>query len=474
MKWIIGSFVGATALLAVGIVYGASFVDTFTGPSPAPVAFNGANWDVSLHSEWGVGIESDIMPDPSQAQHTATCGPPGTLGENTHTVQAINDLVFNCADHMMTHVPTGNYAVMYLTPNQMVDFSTSGSVKFDVSTLATSTRDWIDVWVQAWDTQEQAVLDDEIPTSQGHPRNAIHIESGGGCGGFRAGEGEFHVETFDSNRIRTFCAPSIERWIDVLTPSPIVRSTVEIVITQTHVKVWMPALNKVLVDSDIPALTFTQGIVSFGHHNYSADKSEDPSIPGSCDTCGRANTWHWDNVTIDPSIPFGITKTDKRHALWEYTPEQRTFTFAPAPANSFLRFEAFGTVYTSSNGATPVLANRTSANRSPEQSSSFFTPIPAGTTSVRFDIEPAYGFVGAVRNPIIFSTDVVTSTPTPTVTPTATASPTPTITPTVTATPTATPTATATPTPPTYRCQVKGTDGRYRTVWTKVGGGSCP
>ena len=471
MKYVIAGLAGVVSLTMFALVMAASFTETFNGTPPAPVAFNGANWDVSLHSEWGVGVESDVMPDPSQAQHTLSCGSPGTLGENTHTVQAINDLVFNCADHLMTHVPTGNYAVIYLTPNQMVDFSTSGSIKFDVSTLATSTRDWIDVWVQAWDTQEQAVLDEEIPTSQGHPRNAIHIESGGSCGGFRAGEGEFHVETFDSNRTRTFCAPSIGRWIDVLSPSPIVRSTIEIVLTQTHVKVWMPAFNKVLVDSDIPALNFTQGVVSLGHHNYSADKSADPSIPGSCDTCGRANTWHWDNVTIDPSVPFNIVKTDKRHALWEYTPEQRTFTFAPVPANSFLRFEAFGTVRTSSNGAAPVLATRTSANRSPEQSSSFFTPIPAGTTSVRFDIDPAFGFIGAVRNPIIFSKSDVVSTPTPSPTPTSTPSPSPTasVTPTVTATPTVTPT----PTPPTYRCQVRQ-GNKWVTVWNKVGGGACP
>jgi hypothetical protein len=48
----------------------------------------------------------------------------------------------------MTAIAADGYGVIYLTPNQLVDFSVGeATVAFDVSTLRLSHRDWIDLWI---------------------------------------------------------------------------------------------------------------------------------------------------------------------------------------------------------------------------------------------------------------------------------------------------------------------------------------
>jgi hypothetical protein len=343
----------------------------------------------------------------------------------------------------------------------MVDLSGGpATIRFDISTLDGGYRDWVDVWVQDWATQEQRILDDEVPTSAGNPRNALHIENGDNSNPFHEA-GQFHVETYNASRVRTATLNAAgPNWNTVLTPSAQTRSTVEIVLTRTHVKVWMPQYNLVWVDANIPQLPFTQGIVQFGHHNYGSGKE------GTVQ-----NTWHWDNFTIDPAIPFTLLNTDHRSAFDNSSLAQRTFTLPqPAPANSLVRFSAVAnSVGVAFNGGPSVQATRMSPSGQNSTGGSFTAPVPAGTTSMVFTVTPSAW--GEVRNPTVFSMVGVapTATATPTTTPTATA--TPTSTPTVTATPTATPTVTPTPTAECqgrYRSRAQAGTGAWTEVWSAV------
>src|SRR5581483_11376042 len=111
------------------------------------------------------------------------------------------------------------------------------------------------------------------------------------------------------------------------------------------------------------------------------------------------NTWHWSNVSLSPAVPFTMLRGDMSLTGLSAA-GSRTVHFAqPAPASSFLRFGALaqrGSVRISANGGAPFPAVEapqcgdfpTPSGACPGVSDgvyiSYFTPIPAGTTSVTF------------------------------------------------------------------------------------------
>jgi hypothetical protein len=120
-----------------------SFLWTFDGQPTTPIPWNPAAWDVQVHTRqpdrWKTLDQMD-------AQHGADCGAPPAV----HRIMSYEDAVFICRDHMMTAINSVGvgYGAIYLTPNQIVDFTNGEAVvRFDVSTLRTSTRDWIDLWI---------------------------------------------------------------------------------------------------------------------------------------------------------------------------------------------------------------------------------------------------------------------------------------------------------------------------------------
>lgn len=424
-----------------------TFLETFDGQPTSPLIYTNPRWEIVHQASWSSTYEGTEYAN-DEAQHGPGCESPGVDGSVTHHVSNFAEMIFNCRDHIMTQSP----GLTYLTPNHMVDFSAGpATIRFDVSTLSLSSRDWIGVWIQDWDTQEQSVRDEDLPTTQGKPRNAVHIEQGASGPAFESATGAMHIETYDSNRnLATLINPSYGvNWRAVLTPSAVTRTTVEIQISRTHIKVWLPQFNYTLVEGDVQDLGFSRGVVSFAHFSYSPSKGQNP-LTGN--PVGTQNTHHWDNVTINPAVPFSIIKSDKRATNGQ--PASSTFNFdAPAPANSYLRFTAFGKeVKVSLNGGAYQTATRTGPYRAEEAPTSYFMPIPQGTTRATFDVVGGYGFVSQVENVNIFSLTSSGTTPAPTSSITNTPTPLPTsgISPTATPTriPTPTPTKTATPTTP--------------------------
>lgn len=382
-----------------------AFLDTFNGNPSTPQPFindpSSAIWDVAVQSRdsgtWETLEEMD-------AHHGPDCGSPLDASGNLvthHQTGSYEQSVFKCKDHVMTSLNAGGYGVIYLTPNQIVDFTDGEAViKVDVTTLRTSGRDWWDIWITPYDENLQLPFNMGDVDLNGVPKNAVQIvqnnANGSGSGfapaiyknfqatdDFKAFSGDFNWWTGYETFMKT---------------SPKQRTTFELRISKNHLKFGIPAgqLDEAgqpinggqafwWVDKDITPLDWTQGIIQFGHHSYNPQKdcTPDPSKK-SC----YPNTWHWDTVSISNSTPFTIIKADKRMI----SNNNGTLTFnSPAPADSFMRFSAIGTVEYSLNDG----ASWTKANKQPsstindntyhyEHLTSYFVPIPEGSKQVQF------------------------------------------------------------------------------------------
>ena len=132
------------ALLALSTVAGAgftgagiagagapSYASAFRGQPAAPAAWRPADWDVTVHSR---DRETWAALEPMHAHHGSDCGAPPT----THAISGYDEAVFMCRDHVMTALNASGYGMVYLTPNQLLDFSRDAGgtarLRFDVST----------------------------------------------------------------------------------------------------------------------------------------------------------------------------------------------------------------------------------------------------------------------------------------------------------------------------------------------------
>ena len=71
----------------------------------------------------------------------------------THRVREYADSVFQCDDHLLTAINGEAYALAYLTPAIVTEFSAENPaiIRFEVSTARSSSRDWIDLWITPFD-----------------------------------------------------------------------------------------------------------------------------------------------------------------------------------------------------------------------------------------------------------------------------------------------------------------------------------
>ncbi|MGE3267426.1 MAG: hypothetical protein AB7P40_01670, partial [Chloroflexota bacterium] len=418
---------------AVAHAQASTFTETFNGKPAGPTAYRPANWDVLVHSR---DVQTWQQPESMQAGHGADC----SAHPASHLVNSYQDTVFQCNDHMMTAINAGGYGAIYMTPNQLVDFSNGeATISFNMSTLRTSTRDWIDVWVTPYEDNVPAPLDNWLPDLTGLPKRAVHIRMD-----------QFNGDTnFKADVVRNFNATEIAGnwWTgyeSFLTPSAVRRDTFELKISKTSVKFGMPGYNNFRwIDSSTAPLDWSRGVVQFSHHSYNPTK-DCPS--GTC----TPNTWHWDDVSVSPAVPYTILSADRAMVM----AGGPTATFGgPAPADSYLRFLGIGSGLQASYDGGPWqnLTPRQTSKTGEEAFKPFWAPVPAGTRQVTFRGTDWYGGPWAISDPAIWSLTAAGSQPAPTATSTvpaatATATGTPaqgaTATPTSTA-PAASPTATA-------------------------------
>ncbi len=343
-----------------------AFLATFDGAPASPQPFRAADWDITVHSR---GRNQSSTLDPIAANHGADCGGPPA----THTISSYDDAVFNCRNHIMTAINGADYGVIYLTPNRMADFSKGETViRFDMSTLRTSERDWVDLWITPYEENLQFPLENWLPDLQGAPRRAVHVRM------YLTGPTN-NMTAFAAAIVRNFAyekLPTTGDWRgyeNVLTPDAARRDTFEVRLTRTSIKVGLPNYNYWWVDTSFADLGWDQGIVQLGHHSYN---------PTKCANC-QPNTWHWDNVSIAPARPFTMLQADVDVATGA-NPVRVQFT-QPAPANANLRFSGIGAQLELSfdGGASWRPAQRQAQEgNAAHHSSSFWMPVPQGTQAV--------------------------------------------------------------------------------------------
>jgi hypothetical protein len=365
---------------------GDGFLETFDGWPATPQPFQADNWDVAVHSR---NVETWYDLEPMDAMHGSDCAPAPAV----HAVHSYADTVFRCRDHLMTSLRASGYGVIYLTPNQLVDFSAGEAViRFDVSTLRLSHRDWFDIWITPYADNLEAPLEDWLPDLNGEPRRAIHIR-------MEFSEHSPIMSAFGGEVIRNFEAEELPEqesagYETFLIPNAGDRETFELRISANHVKFGMPDYNFWWIDTSFAPVDWSQGIVQIGHHSYNPMKD--------CTVC-LPNTWHWDNVSISPAVPFTMIHANQRFVEAGNNAVQFS---VPAPANAHLRFSGIGdNVEVSFNsGATWQTAQmQAQKDYHGDHFRTYWMPIPAGTTSVNFRGEAWYGGGWHARNISIWS-----------------------------------------------------------------------
>lgn len=341
------------------------FAESFDGAPAAPQPWSSPAWDIAVHSR---DVDTWRALEPMEAMHGPDCGAPPA----THTVASYEGAVFQCRDHLMTAISAAGYGVIYLTPSQILDFSQGEAViRWDMSTLRTSGRDWVDVWITPFAENLQLPLELEVDLS-GPPRNAVHIRMDFGQNSFRATTYREFVGT-------ELEQASLQGYEAFLTPDARRRDTFEVRISRGHLAVGMPGYQYWWVDTPMPELGWDSGVVQLGHHSYNPTKD----CGGPC----APNTWHWDNVQLSPARPFTLIKAAQRYADAEQPGP--IALGAPAPASAHLRFSGVGPELAVSfdEGASwqpAVLQAQDTAFFKDEHFRSYWMPIPPGTRSVQF------------------------------------------------------------------------------------------
>ena len=136
-------------------------------------------------------------------------------------------------------------------------------------------------------------------TSGGEPRRTVHVRMGSFNGN------KLLRQVFRDTQVQELTG---QWWLGLesfLTPSAVRRDPFELRISRTSLKFGMPTYNQWWLDEKIADLGWDKAVVQFGHHSYTPEKE--------CNNCGP-NTWHWDNISIDPSVPFTIISADQRWA----------------------------------------------------------------------------------------------------------------------------------------------------------------
>ncbi len=401
---------GTPPVKAVSAAQAQPFSFSWSGTAPAPQAWNPATgFDVVLHDRDFTNTYD--KPYSFAAQHGPDCGPFLGFGVGgTHQVTQYQDEVFICNNHLMTAVNGQGYGEITLTPAVMLDWS-SGPVKvtWQVDTLRTSCRDWLSFNVMPF--ADNLMLTDGVGVDlYGEPRNELLLTSGPSC-----------PTSYSGRDIRDFNATEIPgpggSLADVVSESgPAAaknRQTFELDISSTHVRFGIPDFNKWFVDGALKSsLPYSQAVLQLEQHSYTPDKECQPS-PTFC----AANTWHWSNISISNGERFTILRADRFQVAGGHTssgiPDTVHFP-TPAPAKSYLRFEAVssaGSLRLSTDGGqtwiTPTHEQPSEQNPSGELAdgkvSLYFWPVPAGTTQVRFDAHDAYWTWNAIRNVSIWS-----------------------------------------------------------------------
>jgi len=386
----------ALGLVMIGLAATSPAAIVSAGPSTFSFNWNGGPataqpWRPGLINDWDLIVHNRDNQNSLQmvnAEHGADCAP----FPATHPVTQFQDAVFICNNHMMTALNGGGYSEIVMTPAQLLDFSVGGSVQVSASTAKLNNRDWIDFWISPF--QENLLLPSGgiPPDLQGPTKDALLVNIDSSI------PTTAHVQEFKNYVSTDF--PGTGRDIESCVASlggvsASRRDPLQLSLTRTHVRLDLNVKGSpcTLVDTDINDLGFALGVVQLGHHSYSPDEATACNLPGcSVNTgAGAGNTWHWSNFSMSPAVPFTMLRGDIPLTGVQANTSPTVQFAGAAPANSFLRFSALarrGSIQISANGGA-FFPGREQMQKgdgvdgvNDASHIGYWTPIPAGTTSV--------------------------------------------------------------------------------------------
>lgn len=502
---ILSAAIALLLVLAPTVVGQSGFFDSFDGTPTTPTPYSNPNsWDIFVQGfnphETGLVVPGGDPRGGNIAQHGPNCEPPGFpyTPQNSHVMQTQADAVFLCGSgdntHLMTSPGLTGYGAVYMIPPAVADFSNGpATIAWDMSTLRSSARDWVDIVLTPWAEQSQMAYNNN---DQHIPIHNLHV-SLAGTNVFLASQRINGGVQYAQGQDVTIQGDGATTWDQVFQAQnpPMVesasrRDTFTLTLTRTTISVCLAKLGGVgdysyhgqspfcwLRNAALPqplddSVWHGQTVVQINHRTYNPEKScIDTQVPPPPDPIDSANvdhtaysevtcpndTWHWDNVNFRPAVPFTATKSVPE-SFESHTGSPTTVSFAsPSQPGGYLTFVAFSHTpdlrVSYDGGATwaaphiqPAIAPNNGASE--ENGEAIFDPMPAGLTSIMvrgnngfwgtFEAE-AFHLIGPPSGQVI-----TTPTDQPTASPTATATAQPTDTP--TATPTAVPTATSVPT----------------------------
>jgi hypothetical protein len=285
----------------------------------------------------------------------------------------------------MTSRAAPSYGATYLTPLALLDWSSRWALlRWDVSTLSMSSRDWIDVWVTPIRDALTVPIEHNGVAFQGTPKNAIHIRNANDASGWTVDV----IKKFRTVKSRTLKLPGN------FPHSAMVRTPVRVKVFRNRVVLSMDGVGRVVVNA---GPNFRRGMVQFAEHAYNPFK----------DNAGVAATWHWDNFTLAPASKLPIRRVTPQRRTADRPGAVRKFTFSgPAPARSVLLFDAVCQVSVNFGSGFRRVAKQPSSghNGAAESPSSYKVAVPRGARKVvvRFRPDGWYsGFPCMVENPIV-------------------------------------------------------------------------
>jgi len=298
---------------------------------------------------------------------------------------------------MMTAINGGGdapktYGGVYFSPAQLADVGQGTTIGWQVSALRSSANDWWDVWLTPFDQNLVApVASGETPAFNGAPADAVHIRMDNGtC----PGSGQpatlgttngvpigtvFDVEVFANHKATRVDGPGFQPCLE----SAFGRVTADtmgsfqIQVSQGHLKFSVARAGGgaplVYADTHV-ALPFSQAVVQFAHHSI-----QPVQACGGDGTCGP-NTYRWGSVSINPSVPFTMLRPNGVGSVHGQT--ATLHLPQAAPAGSRLRFYAFGSIRVGFDGHAAQPAVVQQGQQAGTGESSYWMPVPQGTTTV--------------------------------------------------------------------------------------------
>jgi hypothetical protein len=406
-----------------------AFLETFDGSPAAPVTF------VPQDERW-LNAEYSSVLDPYKAAaadlgHGPDCaGPPAT-----HVLQGDPRAgVFRCRDHLMTGGTESMRLALVPAVTSSLANGATATLTFDVSTLGSSDRDWLEIWAVPYGDDYPITGDGERPPLRGL-KLVSHLPTAAGA----TDSGWWGLTAHRNGQESAYwtapcCGPKIT---NSLVPSASTRTKFELKVSRTHVSFRAPEYGLTWVDTDLPAGVVDWDTTMFYLHHSAYTPSKGGECPASRTDCGH-NTWHWDNLQVAPATPLSVRFAQQR--LADATSPELRFNRPGAPGSLFrgwVNGGVSGLQHSFDGGASWQTTPYYRPSDHPENMQALKFPVPDGTTRIAFRREGGGAFVVGNANLVSQATGAA---------PPATAVPLATTAPVATATRTAVPPTTVPPT----------------------------